>query len=410
MAFKKATPIGLRARISLEGMSGSGKTTTALKIAQGLVEGTGKRIALICTEKGRARLEVGWADFDIDELDGDRLAPEAFVKSILESYEHGVLIVDSMSAEWAEVMQLKDAQPSADRFKGWARINPRHEAVVAAILRHPGHTISCFRSKMKHEVDEAAKTVKKIGVEPIARPGSEYDYDLAFSIDHSHTLTMSKPARGLYSEVFGEFFTRKAPGPELGKLIRDCLAGVADLPLPDHPPAPVETFELVKAEIVELGSRLPQAVATKVRAGRRLTNLEVAKALRDDLAYAVEHYRPDKGDGSVFAGGPPDRSPPPAEAPPKEEPPPPKQERKRGDRDRWTIAGFGLLAKHAGMDVADVADFLVTHFQKESVASLTDDQLQEACRLISDEVGSPDQETGDPAHHSMVEGGPEDRP
>jgi len=383
MAFVKATPIGIRARISLEGMSGSGKTTTALKIAQGLIRGTDKRIAVICTERGRARLEVGWADFDIDELDGDRLAPEVFTKSILESYGHGVLIVDSMSAEWNEVMQIKDAQPSADRFKGWAKINPRHEAVISAILRHPGHTISCFRSKMKHEVDEAAKTVKKLGVEPIARPGSEYDYDLAFSIDHSHTLTMSKPARGLYSEVFGEFFVRKAPGPELGELIRDCLAGVADLPLPAAmEPPPEVTMESVKAEIIDLGRRLPQAVATKVRAGRRLVNLEVAKLIRDDLAYAVEHYRPEP------VAPPPE---PAAEAKPtKDEPPPPKEERKRRDPDRWTIAGFGLLAKHAGMDAADVTDFLVTHFQKESIVSLSEDQLQEACRLISDEVGSPE--------------------
>lgn len=383
MAFVKATPIGIRARISLEGLSGSGKTTTALKIAQGLIKGTDKRIALICTEKGRARLEVRWADFDIEELDGDRLSPEAFVKAIRESYEHGVLIVDSMSAEWGEVMNLRDQLSGKDRFTGWAKINPRHDAVIAAILRHPGHTISCFRSKMKHEVDEAAKEVRRIGVEPIARPGTEYDYDLAFSIDHAHILTMAKPARGLYSDHFGEHYRKKEPGPELGELIRDCIAGVADLPLPAaSEPPPEVTMESVKAEIIDLGKRLPQAVATKVRAGRRLVNLEVAKTIRDDLAYAVEHYRPEP------VAPPPE--PAPAAEPTKDEPPPPKEERKRRDPDRWTIAGFGLLAKHAGMDAADVTDFLVTHFQKESIVSLSEDQLQEACRLISDEVGSPE--------------------
>lgn len=270
MAFTKATMVGLWGRISIEGLSGSGKTTTSLKIAQGLIKTMpGKRIRAICTERGRLRLESRWCDFDIEELAPDQTDPEHFVRAIREAAKDGltgVLLTDSMSAEWNTVLQIKDAQDAKQKFTGWAKVNPRHDAVTEAILSFPGHTISSFRAKIKHEIGED-KEVKRLGAEPIARPGSEYDYDLSFFVDLNHTLTLTKPARGVYSEAFPLHWTKKMPGLEIGELITSCLEGL--------PTAPTVEPKLTLAEATNMavsgGTMSPTAVKSEmVRLGKVL--------------------------------------------------------------------------------------------------------------------------------------------
>lgn len=289
MALKKATTVGRRARLSLEGLSGSGKTTTALKIAMGLLAGTTKRIAVLDTEEGRSELEAKWVDFDVDIIGRDRLNPEAGTKAVQATYDYGVLIIDSGSGFWGEALNIKDDIASGAKENGytaWGKINPRLEAMINAILRHPGHTIVNYRSKMKHEINVAEKKVERIGVEPVARPGAEYDYDLSFEIDHRHVLRLTKPARGAFAEHFGEFWKAERPGPEIGELIIRCLAELGEVP--ELPKA--ETFEGVKDDIKRFGAELGDK-ASIVRRGRPITNLAQAIEVRDDLWKAVEQRR-----------------------------------------------------------------------------------------------------------------------
>lgn len=288
MAFAKATMVGVQARISIEGPSGSGKTTTALKIAQGLVVAQ-KRIRGICTERGRMRLESRWCDFDLKIQDPTEMDPEHFLRSINEARDDstGVLVIDSMSAEWNVVLQIKDKQDRKEKFTGWAKVNPRHDAVTDAILSFPGHTISCFRSKLKHEMNATTGEVAKKGMEPIARPGAEYDYDLAFSIDLEHEVSLSKPARGVFAEAFPLHWRKTKPGPELGVEILKCLEGLPAWEAPKQP----ETIEEVKEDAKRFAAELGTEKATIVRRGRPMTTLAQCIEVRDDLFVAVEQRR-----------------------------------------------------------------------------------------------------------------------
>ena len=67
MAFKKATKKNAKLRLALFGVSGSGKSFSALRIATGLAGKNGK-IAFIDTERGSASKYADRFDFDVCEL------------------------------------------------------------------------------------------------------------------------------------------------------------------------------------------------------------------------------------------------------------------------------------------------------------------------------------------------------
>jgi predicted YcjX-like family ATPase len=76
MEFKKAIKRRQRLRLAIDGVSGSGKTYTALAIASGI----GGKIAVIDTEHGSASL---YADrFDFDTLELERFQIEDYIEAL----------------------------------------------------------------------------------------------------------------------------------------------------------------------------------------------------------------------------------------------------------------------------------------------------------------------------------------
>src|SRR4051812_42124946 len=107
MAFKKATGGQSKLKVGLYGKQGSGKTLTALMIAEGLAKREGKRIAYVDTERG--------TDFYCRAIPERKAHPGAFdfdaiytrsICQVLDEVEsidpatHGVLIIDSMTHIW----------------------------------------------------------------------------------------------------------------------------------------------------------------------------------------------------------------------------------------------------------------------------------------------------------------------
>ena len=64
LIFKKAERKGLWAHVAIDGPTGSGKTWTALTIANGLLKGSDKRCAVIDTERSSANRYADVFDFD----------------------------------------------------------------------------------------------------------------------------------------------------------------------------------------------------------------------------------------------------------------------------------------------------------------------------------------------------------
>lgn len=215
MQFRKATKEQSKLRLALMGVSGSGKTYSALAIASGL----GSKIAMVDTERGSASK---YADiFSFDVLDLDVYSPDNFVKAIDAAAQAGydVLIIDSLSHAWAGILEIVDkraaADPRGNSFAQWRIASPKHNRLVDTILKAPLHIIATMRSKTEWlvEKDERGKQVpKKVGTAPVQRDGIEYEFDMVGDLNFDHQLVITKSRiPGFQDEVIDR------PGARLGE-------------------------------------------------------------------------------------------------------------------------------------------------------------------------------------------------
>lgn len=196
--FKKAVKSQLKGRIALIGISGSGKTYSALRIACGL----GGQIAVIDTERGSASKYAD--EFDFDVLEPASFHPERFIEAIKDAAAggYGVLIIDSLSHAWMGkdgALELVDnaaaRSQSKNTFTAWRDVTPLHNRLVDAILQYPGHVIVTMRAKSEYvmETNDRGKTApRKVGLAPIQRDGLEYEFDLVADMDNDNNMIVTK--------------------------------------------------------------------------------------------------------------------------------------------------------------------------------------------------------------------------
>lgn len=204
-SFKKATRKQARARIAFDGVSGSGKTYTSLRLAFALANANGGngRVAVVDTERGSASLYAGLAPdgipFDFDVLELQDFAPTKFERAIQEAGKEGyaVIVVDSLSHAWegkGGALDQVDAK-SGNKFSAWKDVTPQHRGMIDAILQSPCHVICTMRSKTEYvlEPDDRGRMVpRKVGMAPVQRAGMEYEFTFYASIDSNHMLSVTK--------------------------------------------------------------------------------------------------------------------------------------------------------------------------------------------------------------------------
>lgn len=102
-------------RMALVGPAGTGKTYTALRLAQGL----GARIAVVDTEHDSASLYAPLFAFDVLPLGS--FAPQAYLDAIAaaRTYGYDVLILDSLSHAWAGKDGILERQAKAAGPDQW---------------------------------------------------------------------------------------------------------------------------------------------------------------------------------------------------------------------------------------------------------------------------------------------------
>jgi hypothetical protein len=220
-----------KARLALAGPAGSGKTWSALSIAQGL----GSRLAVIDTEKGSASKYAG--DFAFETLKLYTYDPRDLPKALsaAAAREFDVVIVDSLSHFWmgtdgllAQVDRITARSTSKNSWSAWKDANPMEQAMIDALLTYPGHVIVTMRTKTEWVVTEneqGKKEPKKIGTKPVQRDGIEYEFDLVGDLDLDNTLVVSKTR---ISTLTGKVFVR--PDAALGRSIHEWLADGVKLP------------------------------------------------------------------------------------------------------------------------------------------------------------------------------------
>jgi hypothetical protein len=203
MAFVKASRSKIYLKLALQGVSGSGKTMSAILLSKGLSE-NGK-IAFIDTENGSGSLYSDRYEYDVDEIQPP-FEPAKFSKSFQEALSLGydVIILDSFSHVWEGVLAIKsdlDSKPKANSFTNWNEAGRQFKAVLDAILQSPVHVICCMRRKMDHALDKSDDgklTVRKLGMAPIMRDNIEYEFSTIFEIDSNHLAYSDKDRTELF--------------------------------------------------------------------------------------------------------------------------------------------------------------------------------------------------------------------
>ncbi|MEU5976305.1 ATP-binding protein [Streptomyces sp. NPDC047315] len=199
--FRPATKDKAKARIAVQGVSGSGKTWTSLSIAHGLAGDA--PFAVIDTERGAASLYVGINGVRFDTLQMHRYDPRDLVKALAAAAqrEYPVIVVDSLSHFWkgtdGTLQQVDKAKSryGGNSFAGWKEGTPMQNDMIDALLAYPGHVVVTMRSHTEwvlQENDRGRKEPVAMGMRAEQRKGVEYEFGLVCSMDIDNTLTVLK--------------------------------------------------------------------------------------------------------------------------------------------------------------------------------------------------------------------------
>lgn len=229
MELKKAQRKTVKLKMGLSGASGFGKTYSALLLAYGMVEDWSK-IAVIDTENGSAELYSNMGDFNVITLSAP-FTPERYIEAIkiCEGAGMELIIIDSITQEWDGVGGCLDIMTAlGGKYQDWAKVTPRHQKFIDAVLQSKCHIITTVRRKQDYEMTtENGKTkVQKVGTKEVTREGFEYELTLNLEfLNENHLVKASKDRTGLFADR-PEFVITSETGREI---LNWCNTGVDQL-------------------------------------------------------------------------------------------------------------------------------------------------------------------------------------
>jgi len=278
--FKKAERKKAKLRLGISGVSGSGKTWSALEIATGM----GGKIAMIDTESGRGELYGEDFEYDVMQITAP-YSPDKYIQAIKEAQKLGynILIIDSLSHAWnAEGGVLSMVDKAGGSFNAWGKVGtPKQNMIVDAIISSSMHIIFTMRSKadyvMETVTNKQGKEVqapKKVGTAPIQREGLEYECTLYMDMSLDHIAHVTKDNTKLYDQQY------VTPTKEMGEKLMEWLNYGSD-----NPPTLSEN-DVIAQKIIQYEINM---VAAK-------TINELQKEFLEARAYAhskgvLEHYK-----------------------------------------------------------------------------------------------------------------------
>ncbi|MCX4605418.1 ATP-binding protein [Streptomyces anulatus] len=199
--FRPATKDKAKARVAIQGVSGSGKTWTGLSVAHGLSEG--QRFAVIDTERGAASLYVGINGIQFDVLQMQRFDPRDLVKALAAAAQagYGTVFIDSLSHFWKgtdgtlEQVEKAKSKYGGNSFAGWKDGTPMQNDMIDALLTYPGHIVVTMRSHTEwvlQENDRGRKEPVAMGMRAEQRKGVEYEFGVVAAMNIDNQLTVLK--------------------------------------------------------------------------------------------------------------------------------------------------------------------------------------------------------------------------
>lgn len=230
--LRKATRQKAKIRLGFSSVSGGGKTYSSLLVASGMT--SWDKIAVIDTENMSADLYSDLGDYNVLTLQAP-FTPEKYIAAIKECEAAGmeVIIIDSITHEWdgkGGILEIS-SNMTGNSFTNWAKITPRHQAFIDAILKSTCHIFTTVRRKQDYEIskDNNGKTViEKVGMKEVTREGFEYELTANLELDTKHNATATKDRTGLFVDK-----PSFIPSAETGRMILDwCNSGAEPILTP----------------------------------------------------------------------------------------------------------------------------------------------------------------------------------
>lgn len=223
MQLRKSSKKQAKIKLALQGCAGSGKTYSALLLANGLCQDWTK-IAVIDSENGSADLYAHLGNYNVLPLQ-DNFTPESYIEAIQICENAGVqvIILDSISQCWDNLLEYHAGLPG-NSFTNWQKITPRMNAFMQKILQSDRHIICTMRCKQDYVLNERnGKMVpEKVGLKAVMRDGIDYEFTIVFDINMKHQCMASKDRTNLFAGKPDFMIT-----PATGQIILDwCNDGV----------------------------------------------------------------------------------------------------------------------------------------------------------------------------------------
>ena len=228
MQLQQAQRHQVKLRLGLSGASGFGKSYSALLLAYGITNDWSK-IAIIDTENNSASLYSHLGNYNVLTLN-EPYSPERYIEAIntCEKASMEVIIIDSITHEWSgKGGCLQIHEDLGGTFQMWAKVTPRHQAFIDAILGSKSHIITTVRRKMDYSLDITSNGKTKVikhGTKEVTREGFEYELTVNFEfINDKHLVSASKDRTGLFMGK-PEFIINSSTGK---RLLEWCNQGVS---------------------------------------------------------------------------------------------------------------------------------------------------------------------------------------
>lgn len=207
-----------KARICMTGVSGSGKTLSALYLAYGMT-GEWEKVIVIDTERRRALWYAEREDLGVGKFKHIDFAPPYTVDRYVEAMklaqetvgEDGVVIIDSGSHAWKGTGGVLDAKENIAQqrgqtdFSAWNGAGKIQNNFIDNIMDMNCHTIVTLRSKSVYAQEnnpETGKTsIRKLGLAPVQRDDFDFEFMLVLDMDkETHTASIMKDNTFLEAE------------------------------------------------------------------------------------------------------------------------------------------------------------------------------------------------------------------
>jgi hypothetical protein len=201
--FRKAKAEQAALKIGVYGPAGSGKTFTALLLAEGLAAAAKKRVAFVDTEHGtdfytRAVPErrPHPAAFDFDALYTRSISETiAALRGISES-NYAAVVIDSITHLWEAAIQSysgKHTSAGTIPFHAWGKIKKPYKDLMTGLLNSGLHVLICGRQKNEWGEDEESGETKVMGVTMKAEGETPYEPHVLIRMQRERTKSGQAP-------------------------------------------------------------------------------------------------------------------------------------------------------------------------------------------------------------------------